>query len=190
MADTAQVLQWDITQLQNDPNRAAYYANITWWIKSSNAAKYANYLKTLKTQQMSENMDNLTYGNDIDQINNYIKYAKNDYILGLAKNDSNLADALQQATESYGKNLLGSGIQVQWTTDLIDKNNEANKGILNTEQDQLSQYSIQKNRAIEKYQQYTKPMNDIQDSNIKYSPSAIPNQNAVAETYLHSNLGK
>lgn len=43
----------------------------------------------------------MKYDKTLEDIGNYIKYAKEDYIAGVTKNNSNLADALQQATESY-----------------------------------------------------------------------------------------
>lgn len=177
----------DTDTLISSPSFQTYSTDITAGIKANNSSRYSTYLKNLKLQKMSNEADALTERHDLDTINEYLKYAKTDYIQGMAKNDANLSDALQQATENYGaNNLLGSGIQLAGSTEKVADNNLDNQWLKNTEDQQLAQYGIQKQRAIDKYTQYTNPVNQMQLDNIKYKPTAIPNQATIEENYLSS----
>lgn len=75
-------------------------------VKSRNAALWKNYQKNLKVQDINELADKMAYDNQVTEVDQYIKYAKDDYIAQIAKTDANVADALQQATESYGADNL------------------------------------------------------------------------------------
>jgi hypothetical protein len=90
-------MQSRITSDAMDPNYAFYQSRVN----ATNAGRYSSYLKSKKVHDLGDLNDKMNYDKDIADINQYIKYAKQDYIAGLAKTDSNMADALQQATESY-----------------------------------------------------------------------------------------
>lgn len=158
-------------------------------VKARNASAYASYLKSKKLQDISKLNDKMTYDNTIADINNYIKYAKEDFIAWVAKNDMNLANALQTASESYGAwNLLGSGIQISRTTDMIDES-QLNKDLLATEKkNTMDRYNEERARTMAKYEQITKPINQMQDEAIKYKPSTPTGRAEAYSTQLATTM--
>lgn len=178
-ASIATNIESDILQPSFEPR---YQNTYVAPVKARNASAYSNYLKRLKVQDIAELQDKMDYGNLMDDVDKYIKYAKDDYITGLGKIDNNLADALQQATESYwAGNLIGSGIQAERTTEMINEW-EMDKWWLKVEKKRtMDKYNDERNRAIAKYEQITKPINAMNRAEIKYRPAkAIWRREAMA----------
>ena len=157
--------QQRITNPAMDPN----YAYYEWRINSANAGRYTSYLKAKKLNDLSNLNDKMNYDKDIADINQYIKYAKQDYIAGLAKTDANMADALQQATESYWAwNLIGSGIQIARTTEMINEEDFAKDELAREKKNTMDKYNDIRGQVMWKYEQITKPINEMNKP--KYSP--------------------
>ena len=82
-----------------DPNYAYYQARVN----ATNSGRFASYQKAKKIHDIGDLNDKMAYDNLMADVDKYTKLANSDYIKGLQKTDMNLADALQTATESYGK---------------------------------------------------------------------------------------
>jgi hypothetical protein len=175
-------LQYGMNTRLADPSMDPNYAYYKAGVNATNSWRYSNYLKRLKIQDIAELQDKMDYGNLMADVDKYIKYAKDDYITWLGKIDNNLADALQQATESYwAGNLIGSGIQAERTTEMINEW-EMEKWWLKVEKKRtMDKYNDERNRAIAKYEQITKPVNAMNRAEIKYRPIQLASRESFAQ---------
>lgn len=165
-------LQASEDAISNDSFNERYNQTILWPNRSANASKYRNYLKNIKAQNISETADKLDYEWTLQDIGNYIRYAKQDYIGSIAKTDNNLATALQQANESYWANLLWSWIQAYRTAKIVEKWQQA-KDLANVQKNQtIDQYNDKREQAKAKYEQVIQPTNEMQRQEIKYNPTS------------------
>ena len=172
------------SKLANPDFETRYQDETVWPIKASNASRWRAYLKAKKINDISNLNDKMNYDADMADIANYLKYAKQDYVAWLAKTDANMADALQQATESYGaQNLLWSGIQIARTTEMINDEEMEKQWLAQEKQNTLDKYNDLRNRTKAKYEQVTLPINELNKP--EYKPLSTPTREQVAYTSLN-----
>jgi hypothetical protein len=91
-----------------------------------------------------------------------------------------MADALQQATESYwAGNLIGSGIQVARTTEMINDADAQKEWLAQERKNTMDKYNDIRWQVMAKYEQITKPINDMNTP--KYNPMGMPTRETFAQ---------
>ncbi len=141
------------------------------FLKKSEASRRSRYLgdvqkqywEAKELQDIDADRRRKDYEEGLHDIDQYLHYAKEDYIDTLAKTDKNLGEALQKATEWYSAdNLFWSGVAKQRTR-MITEEGEQIQDSVDTQQEQIEdKYLTGRERAIDKYRTTTKPKEDIQ----------------------------